>query len=174
MPRSRLPSIAVNVSALDLRDDEILDFIRRTLRLHSIEPDRFTMEVTESVLLDQHAPRALAALRASGVRVALDDFGTGYSSLHALRSLPIDELKIAKPFVDDLNADPQSGDFIRAITSLANTLRLDIVAEGIEQTHQPELLERLGCHRGQGYLFARPMTESVFEAYLQQQRVLTY
>ena len=168
VPRRMLPSIAVNVSALDLRDDDLLNFIGESLRSKDIEPGRFTIEITESVLLDENAPRALSALRSSGVRVALDDFGTGYSSLHTLRSLPIDELKIAKPFVDDLDPDPRSGDFIRAITTLGHRLGLDIVAEGIEQAGQPAVLERLGCNRGQGYFFARPMAEEVFEAYLRR------
>ncbi len=166
LPRSTLPSVAVNVSALDLQDDDMVDFLLGSIVHHKIEPDRFTIEVTESVLLDQHAPKALSVLRLNGVRVSLDDFGTGYSSLAALRSLPIDELKLAKPFVDDLTDAPRSGEFIRAITSLANSLGLETVAEGIEQIHQPDMLQSLGCHRGQGYLFARPMPEASFDAWL--------
>ena len=153
------------------RNADLLNFIGESLRSKDIEPGRFTIEITESVLLDENAPRALSALRSRGVRVALDDFGTGYSSLHTLRSLPIDELKIAKPFVDDLDPDPRSGDFIRAITTLGRRLGLDIVAEGIEQAGQPAVLERLGCNRGQGYFFARPMAEEVFEAYLRRRDV---
>ena len=171
IPRSTLPSIAVNVSALDLRDDDMVEFLLGSIYDLKIEPERFTVEVTESVLLDQHAPEALSFLRLNGVRVSLDDFGTGYSSLAALRSLPIDELKLAKPFVDDLTNDLRSGEFIRAITSLANSLGLETVAEGIEQVHLPDMLQSLGCNRGQGYLFARPMPEASFDAWLQRHLV---
>ena len=111
-----------------------------------------------------HAIETLRLLRAMGVGIALDDFGTGYSSLSHLRTLPIDTIKIPKPFVDDLDnaaaVDEESSDqhaFVSAIVAISQALQKRVVAEGIERPDQLETLRHLGCHEGQGYLFARPM-----------------
>ena len=167
LPRGVLPSIAVNVSAVDLLDTDLLPFLVTTLDANGVEAERLTIEVTESVVLDSRAPGVLGEFRAAGLRVSLDDFGTGYSSLHSLRSLPVHELKIAKPFIDDLITDPHSGEIIRAITTLARTLSLRVVAEGVEHSSQVELLRLLRCDRAQGYLLGRPTPEPAFRALLQ-------
>jgi EAL domain-containing protein (putative c-di-GMP-specific phosphodiesterase class I) len=105
-------------------------------------------------------------LRRLGVRLALDDFGTGYSSLSHLREFPIDILKIAKPFVDDLGAETSDSSFLEAILGLARALDLTVIMEGIETAEQAATLQRLGCRLGQGYHFARPLDRQAASAHL--------
>ena len=101
-------------------------------------------------------------VRRVGVRLALDDFGTGYSSLAALREYPINQLKIAKPFIDELETDPAAVKFVELIIGLGRNLDMEVVAEGIERKAQVDILSALGCHLGQGYYFARPLTAEQF------------
>ena len=157
-----LPSLAwtaVNVSAAQLRSDEFFACVRDALRTHGLCPSRLTLEVTESLALDDTVGTAerLTALRELGVLIAIDDFGTGYSSLSYLRRLPIDKLKIDRAFVDGIGSDPEATAVARAIVELAKGLRLTTIAEGIEHPHQAETLVALGCELGQGYLFAKPL-----------------
>jgi EAL domain-containing protein (putative c-di-GMP-specific phosphodiesterase class I) len=108
----------------------------------------------------------LTELKALGVRIAVDDFGTGYSSLSYLRQFPIDELKIAKPFIDDMADDPDSLAVARGIVELGRSLSMQVLAEGIEDPAQAELLRAIGCELGQGYLFARPLDAASADAML--------
>ncbi len=108
----------------------------------------------------------LEALKRTGIRVAIDDFGTGYSSLSYLRRLPVDILKIAKPFVDDLHNSEDEGDFARAIVGIGKALRLTMIAEGIETTEQLITLRDLGCHLGQGYHLSHPVTGEAIDRML--------
>jgi EAL domain-containing protein (putative c-di-GMP-specific phosphodiesterase class I) len=126
------------------------------------------LEVTESVLVldDEATIQRLRDLRALGVHLAVDDFGTGYSSLAYLRRLPVDTLKLAKPFVDGLTMGAEQAALAHAIVRLADTLRLRVVAEGIEQEAQALELRAVGCPYGQGYWFARPMDQFAVEALL--------
>jgi EAL domain-containing protein (putative c-di-GMP-specific phosphodiesterase class I) len=110
----------------------------------------------------------LNELRELGVRIAMDDFGTGYSSLSYLRRLPIDILKIAKPFVDGIGESPEVSAFANAIVGLGQTLHLQILAEGIEHPWQARELLSLGCELGQGYFFARPMPADEMDVLLRQ------
>ena len=103
------------------------------------------------------------------MRLALDDFGTGYSSLSYLRRLPIDILKIAKPFIDDVAGSDEQMAFVHAIVNLSRTLHLQVVAEGVEQPQQIERLRELNCDLGQGFLFGRALDEAGVEAYLREQ-----
>ena len=121
-------------------------------------PESIALEITETELLDDAATSAtrFAELRALGIGIALDDFGTGYSSLSYLHSLPLDSLKIAKPFVDGLEGDGRDASFIGVIVDLARKLGLSVIAEGIETTAQLEALRGLGVELGQGYLMGRP------------------
>ena len=111
---------------------------------------------------------AFRALKALGIRLAIDDFGTGYSSLSYLRQFPIDILKIDRSFVASLDGSDDSLGLVRSILDLGSTLRLDTVAEGIETAEQHRILQGLGAHRGQGYLFARPLRSEAFDAALRQ------
>jgi EAL domain-containing protein (putative c-di-GMP-specific phosphodiesterase class I) len=107
---------------------------------------------------DDHIDALTRELKGLGVRIAVDDFGTGYSSLRYLREFPIDVLKIDKTFIDDIPQDPRQVALVEGIVRIADTLGLQVIAEGIEEPAQRELLAGIGCRFGQGYLFARPMT----------------
>ena len=159
---SQVPSLrwtAVNVSAAQLRGDTIVGSIRDSIARHGLDASRLTVEVTESLALDdsRDTGELLRRIRDLGVRIAVDDFGTGYSSLSYLRRLPIDRLKIDRSFVEGVATDPEATAVARVIVELARSLHLTTVAEGIEDASQARVLAELGCDMGQGYLFARPM-----------------
>jgi diguanylate cyclase (GGDEF)-like protein/PAS domain S-box-containing protein len=150
--------VSVNISAKQLASPHLPSEVTSALRAASLEPSALTLEITESVLLDsQPVVTRLEALKSLGVRIAIDDFGTGYSSLNYLRRFPVDTLKIAKPFVDEIGARPGQRRLVEAILRLGATLGLETVAEGIEETPQRDLLRKLRCRFGQGYLFSRPL-----------------
>ena len=150
-------SVHVNLSALELRQDDLIDTVRDAIENAGIAPSDLVLEITESQLLEDavHSVAALHALRALGVRLALDDFGTGYSSLSYLHSLPLDILKIAKPFVDRV-AEASQDSFVRMMIDLAKALELEVIAEGIETAEQVEALRILQSSFGQGFFLARP------------------
>ena len=131
----------------------------RALAESGLAPRNLTLEMTESVLVQdvEATVDTLRALKALGVRLAIDDFGTGYSSLSYLRQFPIDILKIDRSFISSLDGSTDSLALVRSILNLSSTLRLETVAEGIEELGQREVLRGLGAQQGQGYLFARPM-----------------
>ena len=148
----------VNLSVAELGHPDLVADIRRELGRSRLGADRLVLEITETQLLGDAADSAarFEQLRALGVRVALDDFGTGYSSLSYLHSLPLDSLKIAKPFVDGLTGGGREAGFIGMILDLARTLELEVIAEGIETPDQLGALRELGAELGQGYLLGRP------------------
>ena len=152
------PSIAVNVSALQLANNGLESAVTRALARTNTEPTRLILEVTESVLVqdDQQAIAQLRRLRERGVRIAIDDFGTGYSSLAYLRHLPIDILKVDRTFIAELVNDPAASTVLAAVIHLAHTLGFAIVAEGAETGAQVELLKQLECDEIQGFYYARP------------------
>jgi diguanylate cyclase (GGDEF)-like protein/PAS domain S-box-containing protein len=153
------PHVSVNVSPRQFRDHGFLDEVRHVLDHTGIDPSSLVLELTESLLL-RHDDRVLAEMRALndlGVRIAIDDFGTGYSSLSYLREFPISILKIDKSFIDDLGQSTQQYALVDGITHLADTLGMTVIAEGVENTQQRDLLVSMGCPLGQGYLFARPL-----------------
>jgi EAL domain-containing protein (putative c-di-GMP-specific phosphodiesterase class I)/GGDEF domain-containing protein len=152
--------VAINLSAADIVDPDILQFILEALRDTQLAPGLLTLEITESVLIHepQVARRNMALLRVAGVRFSIDDFGTGYSSLSQLRELAVDELKIDRSFVVGLTEGAEHGAVIRAITDLGHGLGMRIVAEGVEHEAQWRLLAGMGCDFAQGYLTGRPQT----------------
>ncbi|WP_437074987.1 aminotransferase class I/II-fold pyridoxal phosphate-dependent enzyme [Streptomyces sp. enrichment culture] len=154
------PYISVNVSARQFRDVGFLDQVAQALRTPGLAPGSLQLELTETVLLrrDAQIQSVLASLKRLGVHIAVDDFGTGFSSLRYLRDFPIDVLKIDKTFIDDITRDPQQVALVEGIVRIADTLGLQVIAEGIEDVEQRDLLAHMGCRFGQGYLFARPMT----------------
>jgi EAL domain-containing protein (putative c-di-GMP-specific phosphodiesterase class I) len=158
--------VSVNVSARQLRDTGFVQGVRRVLASSGLPPSALLLELTESVLLrpDQRIAADLEELKSIGVRLAIDDFGTGYSSLSYLRELPIDVLKIDKSFVDGIAVSTQRLALAEIIIRIANTLRLTVVAEGIESEVQRDLLVSMGCPYGQGYLLARPLAADEAEA----------
>jgi EAL domain-containing protein (putative c-di-GMP-specific phosphodiesterase class I) len=156
--RTGRPWVSVNLSGLQLLDDNLDAEVAAALQDSGLDPGGLTLEITETVLVQDVAAAVerLEHLRALGVSIAIDDFGTGYSSLRYIRRFPADVLKIAKPFVDGLH-DETDAALVRTIIALADSLGLRTVAEGIEDAEQHARLSELGCALGQGYLFARPL-----------------
>ena len=152
-------TVAVNISALQFRQRGFVDFLKTQLAEQGIEPGLLELELTESVLMKdvEEVLQTLNEIKALGVRLAIDDFGTGFSSLSYLRRFPIDRLKIDQSFVRDIESTPVNESIARAIVALANSLSLEIVAEGIEKPSEVAILRQLKCHEGQGYLFSRPL-----------------
>ena len=150
--------VHVNLSVAELRSPDLVSDIRAVLDRCSVDPAKLVLEITESELLGDAAASAqrFDELRALGLRIALDDFGTGYSSLSYLQSLPLDTLKIAKPFVDRVGAGGREESFIGMIVELGRRLELEVIAEGIETHDQMQALRSLGVELGQGYLLGRP------------------
>ena len=150
------PRVHVNLSARQLTAANLAVLVRRVLEASGLAPDRLCLEITESVLMDD-APAVIEALRRLkdiGVVLAIDDFGTGYSSLSYLRRFPVDVLKVDQTFIHGLGPDPEDSAIVAAIVSLAETLGLEAIAEGVETREQLEQLRELGCESAQGYLFA--------------------
>ncbi|GAB2957259.1 hypothetical protein GCM10027184_00040 [Saccharothrix stipae] len=148
--------VTVNVSPGQLSGNRFPHEVGELLSATGLEPERLTVEVTESVWADENAMRLLMAVRELGVRVALDDFGTGYSSLSYLRRYPFDLVKIDKSFTDGLGEDDRTGGVVRCIIDLATALGARTVAEGVETAKQAHWLRDAGCDYLQGYLFGRP------------------
>jgi diguanylate cyclase (GGDEF)-like protein/PAS domain S-box-containing protein len=162
LSRPRPLYVSVNVSARQFRTAGFVNKVRQELATHKLPAECLMLEITESLLLrdDEQVWADLAVLREIGVRVAIDDFGTGYSSLSYLRQAEIDVVKIDKSFVDTVSTAPQQRALVEGIVQLAQTLGLQVVAEGIEREIDRETLMNLGCPLGQGYLFARPLSYS--------------
>jgi EAL domain-containing protein (putative c-di-GMP-specific phosphodiesterase class I) len=160
--------VAVNVSAKQLHAGDLVQRIVDLAACHNVRPTCLQIELTESVLMGdpERAIGQLQRLRALGVTIAVDDFGTGYSSLAYLRRLPIDVLKIDRSFVMDADRDEEDAQVVRTIIALGQSLKLTVVAEGVETEAQAELLRHAGCDLAQGYLYARPMPPEQIEAWL--------
>jgi diguanylate cyclase (GGDEF)-like protein len=151
--------LTVNVSGRQLSDPGLADLVCATVAEAGLTTGSLILELTETVLMQDIALSVaqLHALKAREVKIAIDDFGTGYSSLQRLQSFPIDILKIAKPFVDELSDQPETAILARAIADLSRNLALDTIAEGIEGPLQWQRLRDFGCRLGQGFLFSRPL-----------------
>lgn len=167
-PRTAHLCAAVNVSVPQFRHPNFVDMVVSAIEASGIEPSRLKLELTESLMADRMeiTIQKMGLLKSLGVTLALDDFGVGYSSLSMLKRLPLDQLKIDKGFVDDVLTDPNDAAISRAIISLAQSLGLQVVAEGVETQAQRDFLTYQGCDQFQGYLFARPLPLDKLEAYL--------
>ncbi len=159
-------TVALNVSARQIPDALPLSKLRDAVVARGINPSRLILEITEGALLDDVAGAQawLGAVREYGFRVSLDDFGTGYSSLSYLKRFPVDSVKIDKSFVRDMDEDMGDRALVEAIVAMARSLRLRVVAEGVEKAAQLELLRKMGCRYAQGYFFARPLLPDDFVA----------
>lgn len=164
--------VAVNLSATQLASPSLPAEVAATLAAHAIAPGQLTLEITETMAMrDADAClRTLGQLTDLGVRIAIDDFGTGYSNLLYLRKLPAHELKIDRSFVQAMDSGPEDIAIVAAVVALAHTMRLQVVAEGVETAAQRNTLERLGCDQLQGYLLGRPMEPDRFIALVVAQR----
>ncbi len=151
------PVVTVNVSPLQL-DGHLIDVVRRGLVDHGLDARAVCIELTESAFMhDGQGLDVLDGLRGLGCYIGIDDFGTGYSSLARLRDLPVEVLKIDRSFVAGLGTDPNDSAIVASIMSMALTMGLHVIAEGVEVPRQAEALVQLGCHHAQGYLFSRPV-----------------
>ncbi len=154
--------IGVNLSVKQLSDTSLICEVARILEETGLDPCCLKLELTESMLMADVAQTSamLRSLKALGIELAIDDFGTGYSSLSYLKQFPLDTLKIDRSFVDGLGTDPQDTAIVRTVVALAKSLNLEVTGEGIETIEQSRQLEALGCERGQGYYFSKPLTSS--------------
>jgi EAL domain-containing protein (putative c-di-GMP-specific phosphodiesterase class I) len=160
--------LSVNLSTRQMHDARLVPHLQQVLADNDFSPSRLTLEITESVLIDdaQVAGERLDELKRIGVRLALDDFGTGYSSLSYLQRFPIDIVKIDKSFIDGMVTETGDGNLVEAIVNLSQALGLETTAEGVETSDQHLRLLEMGCLLGQGFLFARPMEASALDAHL--------
>jgi len=152
-------TMSVSLSDKQFSQPDLIDFIAAQLRKWDIAPENLKLEITESAIMEQGQDviERLHALRALGVKLALDDFGTGYSSLSYLHRFPLNTLKIDRSFVMRMQEGGENREIVRIIVALGQTLGLDVIAEGIEETAQLSDLRELGCQGGQGYFFSRPL-----------------
>jgi diguanylate cyclase (GGDEF)-like protein len=170
--RKGLPPVrvAVNLSARQLYSPGFLDTVRRILLESGVQAGAMEMEITESVMMQdvEQVAAVLGELQTLGVHVAVDDFGPGYSSLAYLKRLPLDSLKVDRSFIRDVPGDPDDESITRAVVALAHSLRLKVVAEGVETDAQLGFLRELGCDEIQGFLFSRPIPAADFEELLRR------
>ena len=164
--------VAVNVSALQISEGDLIDDIQRSLKAHQLEPQWLEVELTEGSLMENtpHTIASLLTLRDIGVKISIDDFGTGYSSLAYLSRFPIDKLKIDIAFIREVTFNPQDAAIARTIIELAHSLNLQVIAEGVETREQLAFLTDNGCDQVQGYLFCRPLPARELEALLRDPR----
>ncbi|HJV93248.1 MAG TPA: EAL domain-containing protein [Azonexus sp.] len=167
--------VAINISAQQLRHENLLLLVRGALACYELEPDAIELEITESTAM--HNPEVtlniLDQLAGMGIELAIDDFGTGHSSLAYLKHLPIKRLKLDRSFVSDIETDANDASICAAIIALGHNLGLETVAEGVETQMQSEFLSRLGCDYLQGYLYSKPLPFDALIAYLQAQPPLS-
>jgi EAL domain-containing protein (putative c-di-GMP-specific phosphodiesterase class I) len=164
-PRIAPLSMNVNVSVKQLAGRQLADAVEGALAETGIPPESLNLEITESELIPEldSVRKILSGLRALRVGLKLDDFGTGYSSLSCLRTLQFDSLKIDRSFIQRLNADSESCAIVETILSLASSLHMTVVAEGIQTEEQRATLLKLGCETGQGFLFSKPVAADAAE-----------
>ena len=165
-------TMAVNISAMQFRDENFLQGVFAILKETGLDPKFLELELTESVLM-KHAETAqsiLTTLRASGVQLAVDDFGTGYSSLSYLRKFPVDALKIDQSFVRQITTTPEETTIVTAVISMARSLKLRVVAEGVETPEELAFLQAHDCDEAQGYYFSRPLAPPQFATFLETRK----
>jgi EAL domain-containing protein (putative c-di-GMP-specific phosphodiesterase class I) len=163
----------VNVSAKQLNQADFVEQVLATIQRHGTNPARLKLELTESMLLDniQDIIAKMNALNKIGSHFSLDDFGTGYSSLQYLKMLPLEQLKIDQSFVSDIATDSSDRKIVRTIITMASSLGIDVIAEGVETAEQRRFLLNSGCLLYQGYLFSKPVPIEGIEAILKKGRI---
>ena len=163
-------TLAVNVSAKQFRQADFVAQVQRVLLESGAQPSHLKLELTESIVLEsiEEIINKMQELKLLGVNFSLDDFGTGYSSLQYLKRLPLDQIKIDRSFVRDIGTDPSDAAIVQTIIAMTETLRLNVIAEGVETEAQREFLELRGCHAFQGYLFSKPVPFDEFERLLKR------
>ena len=165
------PYLAINVSGRQFKMEGFSESVRKILEDTGLESRFVELELTESFLMDdqEFAINTLKELKSMGFQLSIDDFGTGYSSLSYLKKFPIDRLKIDRSFVIEIEKNEEDRAIVRAIIDLAHTLNISVIAEGVEERSQGDMLARMGCDIIQGYLYSKPIDGVAFTLYLQQQ-----
>jgi EAL domain-containing protein (putative c-di-GMP-specific phosphodiesterase class I) len=163
-------ALSVNVSAKQFHQADFVTQVRNIVQMLAINPQQLKIEITESMLLENidATIETMVELKDIGIGFSLDDFGTGYSSLQYLKRLPIDQLKIDQSFVRDIVTDSSDMAIVRTIIAMAQSLNLDVIAEGVETEEQRQFLLDAGCTQFQGYLFGKPLPIEQFEALLKK------
>ena len=164
--------VSVNLSGRQFRVPDLSDQVTRALTASRLKPEALELEITESVLMqsDNISTANLMALDKLGVRLAIDDFGTGYSSLSYLKRFPIKTLKIDRTFIRDVTDDQDDAAIVTAIIAMAHSLKVEVVAEGVENRHQLDFLRRLGCDVIQGFFINRPLPAAEINRFLARGR----
>ncbi|QOC47867.1 EAL domain-containing protein [Komagataeibacter rhaeticus] len=167
-----VPTVAVNLSAVHFRNRSLPEYIANLLGQHGLTPDRLTVEITESVMMDSSSEteEVLHAIRRLDVGLSMDDFGTGYSSLSRLTRLPLTEIKIDRSFINDFEHDTNAQAVTMAVIGIGSRLGMTVVTEGVETEQQWRLLEELHCDVMQGYLFARPLPPAELEKWFRERQ----
>lgn len=165
--------MSVNVSQMQFRHPDFMQNLQNALVDTGVDPVHLELEITESVAMEDadFMLETLHSIRKLGISIAIDDFGTGYSSLSHLRQLPIDRLKIDRAFVDELTQPVSGGHIAAMVIELGRNLKLTVIAEGIEDEAQAHQLRQLGCHEGQGYLYAKPLLPQQFVDWVAQRKL---
>jgi len=150
--------VAVNLSPMQVQHGGLVELVNSALADSGLPAGALELEITEGVLIQDSkaAIEALSELRARGVRIAIDDFGTGYSSLSYLARFPLDTIKLDRSFVRDLHVDENDAAIASSVLAMGRSLKLEVVAEGVETEAQRDFLQQRGCHIAQGFLFSRP------------------
>lgn len=163
--------VAVNVSAVQLKEICTVTFVRQVLLETGLPPHLLELEITESAVMDdvEHTISVLEELRALGVSLSIDDFGTGYSSLNYIKRFPVKRIKIDKAFIDEIVDETSDGVIARAVITMGHSMGMEITAEGVEDTFQQSFLSNHGVDEIQGYLFAKPLNAKDFEAFVLDQ-----
>jgi len=160
--------MAINLSGKQFRDEKLIDIVRQAVEVHQFAVSLLDIEITETVLMqdDNVSLANISALKALGVQLSIDDFGTGYSSLSYLKRFPVDIIKIDRTFIRDLTSDSEDAAIVTAVIAMAHSLKLEVVAEGVENSAQVEFLRHYACDYLQGFFFSKPLPEKEFHQLL--------
>lgn len=163
--------VSVNLSARQIYQKDLVEMIKDILRETNLSPDWLELEITESIFVKmEEATAVLQQIRDIGIEISIDDFGTGYSSFSYIKSLPVDTIKIDASFIRDIHHNQESQAIVKAIVTIAQSLNMNVIAEGIELDDQVAALKENGCDHGQGYLFSKPLTTDDFDQFLRQEQ----
>lgn len=168
--QGHLLKVSVNLSARQIFQKDLVEMITSTLEELELSSEWLELEITESIFVKmEEAIVVLQQLREAGIHISIDDFGTGYSSFSYIKSLPVDTIKIDASFIRDIHHNQESQAIVKAIVTIADSLQMNVIAEGIELDDQVEALQQNGCIHGQGYLFSKPLAMEDFEHFLRNQ-----
>ena len=164
--------MSVNLSAKQFNEPNLVKVVAEIIEETGIPPEQLELEITESVIMTNvnKAIETLKALNAMGIKLSIDDFGTGYSSLSYLKRFPLNTLKIDRSFINDVTEDPDDAAIVEMIINMARTLKLKVVAEGVETDSQADFLRQTNCDLMQGFLFCRPVPVPEIDAIIANNR----